>query len=118
MNHGISLRKLGMYSSYRRSVLRNLTTSLILNGKIETTEARAKELRRITEKLITKAKTDNLNTRREAYSYLFRKDAVTKLFEIAKNDYAERNGGYTRIIKLGVPRKGDGAPLVIIELIK
>ncbi len=118
MNHGISMRKLGMYSSYRRSVLRNLATSLILNGKIETTEARAKELRRVVEKLITKAKEDNLNSRREAYSYLFKKDAVSKLFDIAKNSYADRNGGYTRIVKLAKVRKGDGAPLVIVELVK
>lgn len=118
MNHGIALRKLGMYKSYRRSVFRNLATSLILSGKIETTEARAKELRRVVDKLITNAKNDNLNTRREAYSFLFRKDAVVKLFELAKNQYSDRNGGYTRIIKLATTRKGDGAPLVIIELVK
>jgi len=118
MNHGISQRKFGMFSSYRRSVLRNLSTSLILHGKIETTEARAKEIRKIVEKLITNAKEDNLNNRREAYSFLFRKDAVSKLFEVAKNNYIDRTGGYTRILRLSTKRKGDGAPLVIIELVK
>ncbi|MCI4463424.1 MAG: 50S ribosomal protein L17 [Caldisericum sp.] len=117
MNHGIALRKLGFYPSYRKSVLRNLATSLILNGRIETTEARAKEVRRIVDKLITKAKDDNLNTRRYAHSVLFDKEAVYKLFELAK-EYKDRPGGYTRILKLAKFRRGDGTPLVIIELVK
>ncbi|NCO28643.1 MAG: 50S ribosomal protein L17 [Caldiserica bacterium CG02_land_8_20_14_3_00_36_38] len=117
MIHGIKQRKLGMYSSYRMSVLRNLTTSLILNGKIETTEAKAKEARKMVEKIITVAKNDNLTSRRKAYSLLFKKEAVSKLFELAKNDFAERNGGYTRILKLGL-RRGDNAQLVLLELVK
>ena len=117
MYHQIGQRKLGMYSGYRRSVLRNLSTSLIMSGHIKTTEAKAKEVRKVVEKLITMAKEDNLNTRKKAYSYLFAKDAVQRLFEMAKNDYAERNGGYTRILKLG-QRRGDGARIVILELVK
>ncbi len=117
MYHRIGQRKLGLYSSYRKSVLRNLSTSLILHGRIKTTEAKAKEVRKVVERLITMAKEDNLNTRRRAYSYLFVKDAVQKLFELAKNDYAERKGGYTRILKLG-QRRGDGAKIVILELVK
>jgi len=117
MYHQIKQRKLGMYSGYRKSVLRNLSTSLIMNGRIKTTEAKAKEARKVVEKLITMAKNDTLNTRKRAYSYLFTKDAVQKLFEIAKNDFAERNGGYTRILKLG-QRRGDGAQIVILELVK
>jgi len=117
MNHGIAMRKLGFYPSYRKSVLRNLATSLILHGRIETTEARAKEVRRIVDKLITRAKVDNLESRRYAHSVLFNKEAVYKLFEIAK-EYQDRAGGYTRIFKLAKYRKGDGTPLVLIELVK
>ncbi len=117
MNHGIAMRKLGFYPSYRKSVLRNLATSLILHGQIETTEARAKEVRRVVDKLITKAKVDTLESRRYAHSVLFDKEAVNKLFDIAKG-YKDRNGGYTRILKLGKYRRGDGTPLVLIELVK
>lgn len=117
MYHNMGQRKLGLYGSYRKSVLRNLSTSLILHGRIKTTEAKAKEVRKVVEKLITMAKEDNLNTRKRAYSYLFVKDAVQKLFELAKNDFTERNGGYTRILKLG-QRRGDGAKIVILELVK
>ncbi len=117
MIHGIKQRKLGMFSSYRMSVLRNLTTSLIINGKIETTEAKAREVKKIVEKIITAAKDDTLASRRKAYSLLFKKEAVSKLFELAKNDYAERNGGYTRILKIGL-RRGDNAKIVLIELVK
>ncbi len=117
MYHQIGQRKLGMYSGYRRSVLRNLSTSLIEKGRIKTTEAKAKEVRKVVEKLITLAKEDNLNNRRKAYSFLFTKDAVQRLFEMAKNDYADRKGGYTRILRLG-QRRGDGAQIVILELVK
>jgi large subunit ribosomal protein L17 len=117
MNHMTKQRKLGMHSPYRRSVLRNLSTSLILNGKIETTEAKAREVKRMVEKIITSAKNDNLSSRKKAYSLLFKKEAVAKLFEMAKNDYAERNGGYTRILKLDL-RRGDSAQIVLLELVK
>lgn len=106
-----------MYSSYRISVLRNLSTSLILNGKIETTEAKAREVKKMVEKIITAAKDDTLASRRKAYSLFFKKEAVSKLFELAKNDYAERNGGYTRILKIGL-RRGDNAKIVMLELVK
>lgn len=117
MNHGISQRKLGITSGYRRSLLRNLSTSLILSGRIETTEAKAKELRKVVEKLVTTAKVDNLSSRKKAYSYLFKKEAVAKLFELAKNDFANRPGGYTRIVKTDA-RRGDGSQLVLIEFVK
>jgi len=117
MYHQIRQRKLGMYSGYRRSVLRNLSTSLLLSGRIKTTEAKAKEVSKVVEKLITMAKKDNLSARRKAYGFLFKKEAVQKLFEMASNDYAERKGGYTRVLKLG-QRKGDGAKIAILELVK
>ncbi len=117
MYHQIKQRKLGMYSGYRKSVLRNLSTSLILSGRIETTEAKAKEVRKVVEKFITMAKNDNLNTRRKAYGFLFKKEAVQKLFEMANKEYADRNGGYTRIFKVG-QRRGDGAQVAILELVK
>jgi large subunit ribosomal protein L17 len=117
MYHQIRQRKLGMYSGYRKSVLRNLSTSLLLSGRIETTEAKAKEVRKIVEKYITMAKKDDLNTRKKAYGFLFKKEAVQKLFEMADKEYADRSGGYTRISKVG-QRRGDGAQIAILELVK
>ncbi len=117
MNHGISQRKLSITSGYRRSLLRNLCTSLVLSGRLETTEAKAKEVKKVVEKLITTAKTDNLSSRKKAYSYLFKKEAVVKLFDLAKNDFENRPGGYTRILKTE-QRRGDGAQLVLLEFVK
>ena len=109
-------RKLGRPTDERRAILRNLVTALLDNGKLETTVTRAKETRKIAEKMITLAKRGDLHARRQALSYINSEAVVAKLFsEIAPN-YAERNGGYTRIYKLG-PRRGDSAEMAIVELV-
>ena len=109
-------RKLGSNSSHRASMLRNLVTDLFRYGRIQTTDCRAKEARREAEKMITLAKRGDLHARRQALAYIKDEDVVTKLFsEIAPN-YADRNGGYTRILKLG-PRQGDVAEAVFLELV-
>lgn len=109
-------RKLGRESGHRRAMLRNQVTSLLQNGKIVTTETRAKELKRITEKMITLGKKGDLHARRQALAYVLDETVVTNLFEKIAPKYADRNGGYTRIVKIG-PRKGDGAPMAQIELV-
>ncbi len=109
-------RKLGMVSSHRRSMLRNIVTSLLKEERIETTEPRAKEARRIAEKMITLGKRGDLHARRQALSYLMEESVVTKLFETIAPKFRERQGGYTRIIKTG-NRRGDAAPMVILELV-
>lgn len=109
-------RKLGRPTDQRIAMLRNLTTSLLENGKIETTVTRAKELRSSAEKMITLGKTNTLHTRRQAMSFITKEDVVKKLFDEIAPKYAERNGGYTRIIKIG-PRRGDAAEMCIIELV-
>ncbi len=109
-------RKLGRASDHRDAMLRNLVTSLLENGKIETTVQKAKETRSMAEKMITLGKTNTLHTRRQALSYITKEDVVTKVFEEIAPKYADRNGGYTRILKLG-PRRGDAAEMAIIELV-
>lgn len=116
MRHKVGYRKLGRYPSHRRMMLRNLTTSLILKERITTTEARAKEVKRIAEKIIHLSKKDDLHSKRIIYSYLLSKKAGQHLEEI-KSKFEGRDGGYTRIIHLG-ERRGDGAKLVILELVK
>ena len=123
-------RKLGRTSSQRKALLRDLATDLIINGRIETTEARAKELRSVVEKMITLGKRGDLHARRQAAAFI-RREVVTstdeegnektifalqKLFDDVAPRYADRQGGYTRILKVG-PRRGDGAPVVVIELV-
>ncbi len=110
-------KKLGRDSAHRRSMLRNLVTDLFREGRITTTEMRAKEAGRQAEKLITIAKKGDLHARRQALAYLFDEDVVSKLFDEIAPGYAERNGGYTRILKLG-PRQGDSAESVYLELVK
>ncbi|MDO5301743.1 MAG: 50S ribosomal protein L17 [Tissierellia bacterium] len=110
------MRKLGRTSPQRRSMLRSLTTELLRRGRIETTVTRAKETRRVAEKMITLGKRGDLHARRQALSYIFDEDVVTKLFTEIAPEYADRNGGYTRILKKG-PRVGDGAEMAIIELV-
>lgn len=110
------LRKYGRRSAPRRAMLRNLVTSLFISGKITTTEAKAKQARSIAEKMITLGKRGDLHARRQALAYLLSEDAVTKLFEEVSPRYSERQGGYTRILKMG-PRRGDAAPVAILELI-
>ncbi|MBQ3226620.1 MAG: 50S ribosomal protein L17 [Clostridia bacterium] len=109
-------RKLGRPTDQRIAMLRNLVTSLLENGKIVTTLARAKEVRCMADKMITLGKTNTLHSRRQALSYITDKEVVYKLFEEIAPKYAERQGGYTRIIKAG-PRRGDAAETAIIELV-
>jgi len=109
-------RKLNLPTDQRMALLRNLVTSLLENGKIETTETRAKEARSLAEKMITLGKTNTLHSRRQALAFITKEDVVKKLFDEIAPKYAERNGGYTRIIKIG-PRRGDAAPMAIVELV-
>ncbi|MBN2796197.1 MAG: 50S ribosomal protein L17 [Clostridia bacterium] len=109
-------RKLGRPSAHRNMMLRNLVTSLLKHGRIETTEARAKEAKKIAEKMITLAKRGDLHARRQVLAYVTEKEVVKNIFEEVAPKYQDRNGGYTRMYKLG-PRRGDAAPMVIIELI-
>ncbi|WP_370631504.1 50S ribosomal protein L17 [Peptoniphilus sp. KCTC 25270] len=109
-------RKLGRTTPQRRAMLRNLTTDLLREGRIETTVTRAKETRRMAEKMITLGKRGDLHARRQALAYIFDEDVVTRLFEEIAPGYSERNGGYTRILKKG-PRVGDAAEMAIIELV-
>ena len=109
-------RKLGRNSAHRKSMLRNLVTDLFREGRITTTDMRAKEAGRQAEKLITIAKKGDLHARRQCLEYLFDEDVVTKLFDEIAPGYENRNGGYTRILKLG-PRQGDNAEAVFLELV-
>ena len=109
-------RKLGRPSAHRKSMLRNLVTDLFREGRISTTDCRAKEARREAEKLITIAKRGDLHAKRQAMEYIFDEDVVKKLFDEIAPKYVERNGGYTRILKLG-PRQGDCAEQVFLELV-
>ena len=109
-------RKLGRPTDHRKSMLRGMVTFLLENGKIETTFTRAKEVRAMTEKMITLGKNDTLHSRRQVLSYVTKEDVVKKLFDEIAPKYAERNGGYCRIIKTG-PRRGDAAEMCIIELV-
>ncbi|MGI1726667.1 50S ribosomal protein L17 [Pediococcus acidilactici] len=126
----MSYRKLGRTSSQRKVLLRDLTTELIVNEKIVTTEARAKEVRSTTEKMITLGKRGDLHARRQAAAFVRNvvadvtedgedvkvSSALQKLFAELAPRYADRNGGYTRIYKT-MPRRGDGAPMVVLELV-
>ena len=109
-------RKLGRKTSHRNLMLRNLTTDVLRYGKITTTVTRAKETRRMVEKMITLGKRGDLSARRAALAYITDEEVVKNLFSEIAPKYAERNGGYTRITKLG-ERRGDSAPLSILELI-
>ena len=109
-------RKLGKSSDQRRAMLRAMTTYLLENGQIKTTYARAKEVAPIAEKMITLAKKNDLAAYRQALSYLTKEDVAKKLFDEIGPKYADRNGGYTRVLKMG-PRRGDGAEVAIIQLV-
>ncbi len=109
-------RKLNLPTDQRKALLRNLVTSFLENGKIETTLTRAKETQAMAEKMITLGKANTLHTRRQALAYITKEDVVTKVFAEIAPKYADRNGGYTRIIKVG-PRRGDGAEMAILELV-
>ena len=110
-------RKLSRKSAERKALLKSLMIALFENDRIETTEAKAKEVRRSAEKLITTAKDDTQHARKKVMQVLNDKAAVTRLFAEVAPRFEERPGGYTRILKLG-PRRGDGAPMVILELVE
>lgn len=113
----MAYRKFSRKSGPRRAMLRNLVTSLFLAERIETTEAKAKTVKRIADKMITLAKRGDLHARRQASSYLLDEDAVYKLFTDIGPKYEDRSGGYTRLLKKG-PRRGDAAPIAILELVE
>ncbi|MBE7026057.1 MAG: 50S ribosomal protein L17 [Ruminococcaceae bacterium] len=109
-------RKLGRPTDQRMAMLRNLVTSFLDTGRIETTVARAKETRSMAEKMITLAKENTLHSRRQALAFVMREDVVAKLFSEIGPKYADRNGGYTRITRIG-PRRGDAAEMAVLELV-
>ncbi len=108
-------RKLGRTSDHRKAMLRLMVTFLLENGRIETTVTRAKEVRAMAEKMITVAKTNDLNSKRKAFAYITKEDVVKKLFDEIAPAYKDVNGGYCRIIKTA-PRRGDAAEMCILEL--
>ena len=111
-----TLRKLGRPTAHRKAMLRNLTTDVLAQGRITTTVTRAKETRRLVDKMITLGKRGDLHARRQALAFLYDEDVVTKLFDEIAPNYKDRNGGYTRVLKKG-PRRGDSAEMAIIELV-
>lgn len=110
------MRKLGLRSDQRRAMLRNMTTSLIKEERIETTLTRAKEVQRLADKMISLGKQGSLHARRQALAYLLDESVVKKLFDEIAPRYKERPGGYTRILRTGY-RRGDSAPMALIELV-
>jgi large subunit ribosomal protein L17 len=116
MRHRNTNRKLSRNTSHRRAMLRNLVTDFLDHGRLMTTLPKAKEVRPLAEKMITLGKRDNLHARRQLLSYLMREAVAKKVFDTIAPRFADRKGGYSRIIKLG-NRKGDGADLAIIELL-
>ncbi|MBK8570653.1 MAG: 50S ribosomal protein L17 [Nitrosomonadales bacterium] len=116
MRHRLGLRKLNRTSSHRLAMLRNMITSLLRHEAIKTTLPKAKELRRVAEPILTLGKTPSLANRRLAFDRLRDREMVTKLFDELGPRYATRNGGYSRIFKFGF-RKGDNAPMALIELL-
>ncbi len=117
MRHRVAGRRLGRSTSHRMAMYRNLVTDLLRYEKIVTTEAKAKEVRGLAEKIISLGKDGNLHARRRALAFVTDKKVVSKLFDEIAPKYAERHGGYTRIIKLE-RRVGDGAPMAQLELVE
>lgn len=117
MKHKVAGRKLGRETGHRRALYRNLVTDLLKREKIITTEAKAKEVRGMAEKMITLGKQSGLHSYRQALSFITDKKVTEKVFAELAPRYKERPGGYTRIVKLE-PRLGDGAPMVQLELVK
>lgn len=109
-------RKLGRASDHRKAMLRAMVTYLLENGKIETTLARAKEVRNMTEKMITLGKRDDLHAKRQVFSFITKENVAKKVIDELGPKYTDRDGGYTRIVKIGV-RRGDAAEMAIIELV-
>jgi len=112
----VGYQKLGVNTGHRKAMLRNLVTSLFRDERINTTEARAKEVKSIAERLVSTAKKGDLAARRQALAYIYEEEVVRKLFDSIAPKYSERPGGYTRIIKTG-HRRGDAASMVILELV-
>lgn len=117
MRHGKKVNHLGRKSDHRKAMLSNMASSLILSKRMTTTVAKAKALRKYVEPLITKAKSDTMHSRRTVFSYLQNKESVGMLFGEVAGRIGERQGGYTRIIKLGDTRLGDNAEMCLIELV-
>ncbi|OGL40583.1 MAG: 50S ribosomal protein L17 [Candidatus Schekmanbacteria bacterium RBG_16_38_11] len=117
MKHNVMGRKLGRTTSHRIAMLRNMVTSLFEHGRIETTTEKAKELRRVADRMVTLAKQETLHSRRLAARWIKNKDVLKKLFSEIGSKYSERKGGYTRIIRTRI-RHGDGAEMAIIELVE
>ena len=109
-------RKLGRTSDHRKAMLRGMVTYLLENGSVETTLTRAKEVRPLAEKMITLGKKNTLASRRQAMAFITKESVVKKLFDTIAPEYADRNGGYTQIFKIG-PRRGDAAEMAIIRLV-
>jgi large subunit ribosomal protein L17 len=109
-------RKLGRATDHRKAMLRGMVTYLLENGQIETTVTRAKEVRAVAEKMITIGKTNDLHSKRQVLAYVTKEDVAKKLFDEIAPKYADKNGGYTQIIKTG-PRRGDAAEMAIIKLV-
>lgn len=109
-------RKLGRTTDHRKAMLRAMVTYLLETGKIETTVTRAKEVRSMTEKMITIAKEDTLHAKRQVYSFVTKESVAKKAFDEIAPKYKDTNGGYTRIVRIG-PRRGDAAEMAIIELV-
>ena len=116
MRHRIAGRKLGRTSSHREAMLRNMVTSLLDQERIVTTVPKAKEARRVAERMITLGKRGDLHARRQALAFIRSKEIVAKLFDQLSPQYSERQGGYTRIVRTGT-RLGDAAPMAILELV-
>lgn len=116
MNHRKTGRKLGRTSAHRKALFRNMVTSLLEHEQIQTTDAKAKELRGVAERMITLGKKGTLHARRQALRTIRSKDVTSKLFDELAERYRDRPGGYTRVIKLA-QRPGDAAPMAIIELV-
>ena len=116
-SNGLGFNRLGRPADARKALLRSLTTEVIRHGRIRTTLVKAKALRKRVDHMITLAKAGTLHTRRQAQSYVYDKDLVSSLFEQAPERYADRQGGYCRVIKEDLPRRGDGAEMAIIELV-
>ncbi|HSR36314.1 MAG TPA: 50S ribosomal protein L17 [Desulfurivibrionaceae bacterium] len=116
MRHKKAGNRLGRNGSHREAMLRNMVTSLLAHERIVTTAAKAKEVRKVADKMITLAKRGDLHARRQALAVVRDKDVVAKLFDKLRSDYMDRNGGYTRIIRTG-NRLGDAAEMAILELV-
>ena len=116
MNTLPGTRKLGRTTDHRKAMLRGMVTFLLENGQIETTVTRAKEVRAVAEKMITIGKNDDLHSKRQVYAYVTKESVAKKLFDEIAPKYADRNGGYTQIVKIG-PRRGDAAEMAIIKLV-